>query len=57
FATTADTRGYAAGVPFDPAYPVIPFSHIGSDALVHDEIVPVINNVNASKAALDIQLK
>lgn len=57
FATTADTRGFVASVPFDPAYPVIPFSHIGSDALVHDEIVPVINNVNASKAALDIQLK
>jgi hypothetical protein len=57
FATTADKRGYVAGVPFDSSYPVVPFSHIGSDGLVHDEIVPVINNVNASQAALDIQLK
>jgi hypothetical protein len=44
FATTADARGFVNDVPFQDANPVVPFSHIGSDGIVHLEITPVADS-------------
>jgi hypothetical protein len=55
FATTADPRGFVNDVPFQDSNPVVPFSHIGSDGLVHLEIAPVADS-NA-KGGLALQLK
>ena len=55
FATTADPRGFVNDVPFQDANPVVPFSHIGSDGIVHLEITPVADS-NA-KGGLALQLK
>lgn len=55
FATTADARGFVNDVPFQDANPVVPFSHIGSDGLVHLEIAPVA--VPAANGGLELQLK
>ncbi len=55
FATTADPRGFVNDVPFQDANPVVPFSHIGSDGIVHLEVAPVADS-NA-KGGLALQLK
>lgn len=55
FATTADTRGFVNDVPFQDTNPVVPFSHIGSDGIVHLEIAPVANS--NGKGGLALQLK
>lgn len=55
FATTADPRGFVNDVPFQDSNPVVPFSHIGSDGIVHLEIAPVANS--NGKGGLALQLK
>lgn len=55
FATTADPRGFVNDVPFDDANPVVPFSHIGTDGIVHLEISPVA--APAANGDLALQLK
>ncbi len=54
FATTADPRGFAAAIPFNPSNPVVPFSHKNNGA-VHTEIVPVADA--AANGGLAVQLK
>lgn len=55
FATTADSRGFVNDVPFQDANPVVPFTHIGSDGIVHLEIAPVASP--AANGGLELQLK
>lgn len=55
FATTADARGFVNDVPFQEANPVVPFSHIGTDGIVHLELAPVA--VPAANGGLELQLK
>ncbi|MDD2722624.1 MAG: hypothetical protein PHH59_01200 [Methylovulum sp.] len=53
FATTADPRGFKASLPFNPANPVVPFTHKNNG--VHTEIVPVADS-NAT-GGLVVQMK
>jgi len=53
FATTADPRGFKTSLPFDPANPVVPFTHFNNG--VHTEIVPVAD-ANAN-GGLVVQMK
>ncbi len=54
FSTTADRRGFTAGIPFNSSSPVAPFSHKNGGA-VHTEIVPVADA--DATGGLTIQMK